>query len=78
MASLIFSSEEQHRHQTNTAEGYALPGSYVSNYFAQSGLNFWGRFSADVLPILALKPLQNDGARLAVLLAPKISPADQF
>ncbi len=71
MASLTFFSEEQNKHQTNTAEGYALPGSYVSNYFAQSGLNFWGRFSADVLSILALKSLQNDGARLAVLLDSK-------
>ncbi len=35
-------------------------------------------FSADFRPNLAPKPLWNDGARLAVPVAPQISPADQF
>ncbi len=35
-------------------------------------------FSADFQPNLAPKPIYNDGARPAVPVAPKISPADQF
>ncbi len=35
-------------------------------------------FSVDFRPNLAPKPLWNDGARPAVPVAPKISPADQF
>ncbi len=44
----------------------------------QLGILFFFRFSADVRPNLAPKPLQNDGARLAVPVAPQINPADQF
>ncbi len=50
----------------------------LSDSLAIRNSDFYCRFSADVRPNLAPKPLENDGARPAVPVAPKTSPADQF
>jgi hypothetical protein len=44
----------------------------------QSGRKFAGLLSAEVRPNVALEPLWIDGARLAVLVAPKINLANNY
>jgi hypothetical protein len=76
---LILRSRPGHRRY----RGSQRPSSSSKPTGSGGGLRILGyfsflRFSGDLRPNLALQPLCIDGARPAVPVAPKISPADQF